>query len=168
MNILFLKTVNASITASWLILAVIILRLFLKKTPKWIRVALWGVVAFRLVCPFSFESTFSLIPSAETIPLNIETNMAPTIHSGIDIINKTVNPQIIHSNTPADGASINPLQITVGIFENLWILGIALMLIYSVISYAKLRRKVRTAVRYKDNIFLTENVVSPLDRKSVV
>ncbi|MBR5528054.1 MAG: hypothetical protein IKV97_03555 [Clostridia bacterium] len=161
MNILFLKTVNASITASWLILAVIILRLFLKKTPKWIRVALWGVVAFRLVCPFSFESTFSLIPSAETIPLNIETNMAPTIHSGIDIINKTVNPQIIHSNTPADGASINPLQITVGIFENLWILGIALMLIYSVISYAKLRRKVRTAVRYKDNIFLTENVVSP-------
>ena len=72
MNELFLKIINMSISASWLILAVLILRLVLKKAPKWVNVLLWGIVAVRLVCPFSFESALSLIPSAETIPLTLE------------------------------------------------------------------------------------------------
>ena len=64
---IFIKLVNMSIAAGWLILAVIILRLVLYKAPKWMNCMLWGIVAFRLVCPVSFESTFSLVPSAETI-----------------------------------------------------------------------------------------------------
>ena len=71
MNELFLKIINMSISASWLVLAVLILRFVLKKAPKWINVLLWGIVAIRLICPFSFESPLSLIPSAETIPLNL-------------------------------------------------------------------------------------------------
>ena len=161
MNELFLKIINMSISASWLVLAVLILRFVLKKAPKWINVLLWGIVAIRLICPFSFESTLSLIPSAETIPLNIGMDTTPTINSGISAINNAVNPIISQSNTPMAGASINPLQITIGIYEYIWIFGMIALALYTAISYWRLRRKVDTAVRYKDNIFQSENVSFP-------
>ena len=161
MNELFLKIINMSISASWLVLAVLILRFVLKKAPKWINVLLWGIVAIRLICPFSFESTLSLIPSAETIPLNIGMDTTPTINSGISAINNAVNPIISQSNTPMAGASINPLQITIGIYEYIWIFGMIALALYTAISYWRLHRKVDTAVRYKDNIFQSENVSFP-------
>ena len=161
MNELFLKIINMSISASWLVLAVLILRFVLKKAPKWINVLLWGIVAIRLICPFSFESPLSLIPSAETIPLNIGMDSTPTINSGISAINNAVNPIISQSNTPMAGASINPLQITIGIYEYIWIFGMIALALYTAISYWRLHRKVDTAVRYKDNIFQSENVSSP-------
>ena len=161
MNELFLKIINMSISASWLVLAVLILRFVLKKAPKWINVLLWGIVAIRLICPFSFESTLSLIPSAETIPLNIGMDTTPTINSGISAINNAVNPIIGQSNTPMAGASVNLLQITIGIYEYIWIFGMIALALYTAISYWRLRRKVDTAVRYKDNIFQSENVSSP-------
>ena len=161
MNELFLKIINMSISASWLVLAVLILRFVLKKAPKWINVLLWGIVAIRLICPFSFESQLSLIPSAETIPLNIGMDSTPTINSGISAINNAVNPIISQSNTPMAGASINPLQITIVIYEYIWIFGMIALALYTAISYWRLHRKVDTAVRYKDNIFQSENVSSP-------
>ena len=161
MNELFLKIINMSISASWLVLAVLILRFVLKKAPKWINVLLWGIVAIRLICPFSFESPLSLIPSAETIPLNIGMDSTPTINSGISAINNAVNPIIGQSNTPMAGASVNLLQITIGIYEYIWIFGMIALALYTAISYWRLRRKVDTAVRYKDNIFQSENVSSP-------
>ena len=161
MNELFLKIINMSISASWLVLAVLILRFVLKKAPKWINVLLWGIVAIRLICPFSFESTLSLIPSAETIPLNIGMDTTPTINSGISAINNAVNPIISQFNTPMAGASINPLQITIGIYEYIWIFGMIALALYTAISYWRLHRKVDTAVRYKDNIFQSENVSFP-------
>ncbi len=161
MNELFLKTINMSISASWLVLAVLILRFVLKKAPKWINVLLWGIVAIRLICPFSFESALSLIPSAETIPLNIGMDTTPTINSGINAINNAVNPIISQSNTPMAGTSVNPMQITIGIYEYLWIFGMIVLALYTAISYWHLHCKVDTAVRYKDNIFQSENVSSP-------
>ena len=161
MNELFLKIINMSISASWLVLAVLILRFVLKKAPKWINVLLWGIVAIRLICPFSFESTLSIIPSAETIPLNICMDTTPTINSGISAINNAVNPIISQSNTPMAGASVNLLQITIGIYEYIWIFGMIALALYTAISYWRLRRKVDTAVRYKDNIFQSENVSFP-------
>ena len=161
MNELFLKIINMSISASWLVLAVLILRFVLKKALKWINVLLWGIVAIRLICPFSFESTLSLIPSAETIPLNIGMDTTPTINSGISAINNAVNPIISQSNTPMAGASVNLLQITIGIYEYIWIFGMIALALYTAISYWRLRRKVDTAVRYKDNIFQSENVSFP-------
>ena len=161
MNELFLKIINMSISASWLVLAVLILRFVLKKAPKWINVLLWGIVAIRLICPFSFESTLSIIPSAETIPLNIGMDTTPTINSGISAINNAVNPIISQSNTPMAGASVNLLQITIGIYEYIWIFGMIALALYTAISYWRLRRKVDTAVRYKDNIFQSENVSFP-------
>ena len=161
MNELFLKIINMSISASWLVLAVLILRFILKNAPKWVNVLLWGIVAVRLICPFSFESALSLIPSAETIPLNIGMDTTPTINSGINAINNAVNPIISQSNTPMAGASVNPLQITIGIYEYIWIFGMIALAIYTAISYWRLCRKIDTAVRYKDNIFQSENVSSP-------
>ena len=161
MNELFLKIINMSISASWLVLAVLILRFVLKKAPKWINVLLWGIVAIRLICPFSFESTLSLIPSAETIPLNIGMDTTPTINSGISAINNAVNPIISQSNTPMAGSSVNLLQITIGIYEYIWIFGMIALALYTAISYWRLHRKVDTAVRYKDNIFQSENVSFP-------
>ena len=161
MNELFLKIINMSISASWLVLAVLILRFVLKKAPKWINVLLWGIVAIRLICPFSFESTLSLIPSAETIPLNLGMDTTPTINSGISAINNAVNPIISQSNTPMAGSSVNLLQITIGIYEYIWIFGMIALALYTAISYWRLRRKVDTAVRYKDNIFQSENVSFP-------
>ena len=113
MSELFLRIVNMSISASWLVLAVLGLRLVWKKGPKWVHVLLWGIVEVRLLFPFFIESALSLIPSAETIPADIGINPTPAINSGIEVINDLVNPVISHSNTPANGTSVNPLQITV-------------------------------------------------------
>lgn len=162
MNELFLKLLNMSISASWLVLAVLILRFVLKKAPKWVNVLLWGIVAIRLICPFSFESALSLIPSSETIPLDIEMAANPTIDSSVPAINSVVNP-VLSSFAPLQHilTSANPLQIWIPIFTIIWLVGVAALLLYTVGSYRCLRRKVDTAVRYKDNIFQSENVNSP-------
>lgn len=161
MNEFFLRIVNMSISASWLVLAVLVLRIVLKKAPRWINVILWGIVAVRLLCPFSIESALSLIPSAETIPVDIGMDTTPAIDSGINVINSVVNPMISQSNTPENGASANPLQITMTICANVWLLGLAALIIYTTISYWCLYQKVNTAVLFKDNIFQSENVGSP-------
>jgi beta-lactamase regulating signal transducer with metallopeptidase domain len=162
MNELFLKIINMSISASWLILAVLILRLVLKKAPKWVNVLLWGIVAVRLICPFSFESALSLIPSSETIPLDIEMAAKPTIDSGVPAINSVVNP-VLSSFAPPQHVltSANPLQIWIPILNIIWLIGVGAILLYTAVSYWRLCRKVDTAVRYKDNIFQSENVSSP-------
>ena len=158
---LFLKLVNMSISASWIVLVVLILRLVLKKAPKWIPVLLWGIVAVRLICPFSIESALSLIPSTQTIPMNIEMAAKPAIDSGINAVNSVVNPIISASFTPHPGASANPLQIWIPLVAVIWCFGMALMVLYTAISYWNLCRKVDTAVRYNGNIYQSENVGSP-------
>ena len=162
MNELFLKIINMSISASWLILAVLILRLVLKKAPKWVNVLLWGIVAVRLICPLSFESALSLIPSSDTIPLDIEMAAKPTIDSGVPAINSVVNP-VLSSFAPPQHVltSANPLQIWIPILNIIWLIGVGALLLYTAVSYWRLCRKVDTAVRYKGNIFQSENVSSP-------
>ena len=162
MSELFLKIINMSISASWLILAVLILRLVLKKAPKWVNVLLWGIVAVRLICPLSFESALSLIPSSETIPLDIEMAAKPTIDSGVPAINSVVNP-VLSSFAPPQHVltSANPLQIWIPILNIIWLIGVGALLLYTAVSYWRLCRKVDTAVRYKGNIFQSENVSSP-------
>ena len=162
MNELFLKIINMSISASWLVLAVLLLRLVLKKAPKWVNVLLWGIVAIRMICPFSFESALSLIPSAETIPLDIEMAAKPTIDSGVPAINSVVNP-VLSSFAPPQHVltSANPLQIWIPILNIIWLIGVGALLLYTAVSYWRLCRKVDTAVRYKGNIFQSENVSSP-------
>ena len=161
MTAFFLKLANMSISASWLVLAVLLLRLVLKKAPKWVSVLLWGFVAIRLICPFSFESVLSLIPSAETISPQIMLDPTPEVHTGISALNSAINPTISAAFTPNLQDSANPLQIWIPVAAVLWITGMAAMLIYTAVSYILLRRKVATAVLLRNNIFQSENVESP-------
>ena len=161
MSAVFLKLLNLSITASWLILAVILVRFLLKKAPKWISCVLWALVAVRLVCPFSLESALSLIPSSETIPSNIEMMQKPAIDSGITAINEAVNPAISHSFAPDPMTSANPLQIIIPVLSIVWIVGMAAMLLYALISYIRLKKSVGASVPVRDNILACDEVKSP-------
>ena len=161
MSAVFLKLLNLSITASWLILVVILVRFLLKKAPKWISCVLWALVAVRLVCPFSLESVLSLVPSSETIPSNIEMMQKPAIDSGIAVINEAVNPAITHSFAPNPMASANPLQIVIPMLSIVWIVGMTAMLLYALISYIRLKKSVGASVPVRDNIFACDEVKSP-------
>lgn len=121
---LFLKLLNMSITAGWLVLAVLVLRILLQKAPKWIRCILWAFVAARLVCPISLESVFSLIPSAETVPEEIMYMKEPVIHTGVLAVNTIVNPVLSESLAPVPGDSVNPLQVITAVAANIWLVGL--------------------------------------------
>ena len=161
MSEIFLKVLNMSITVSWLILAVVLLRLVLKRIPKWIVVALWGIVALRLAIPFSIESALSLIPSAETFnPHNIQYE-TPAISSGIPAVNNAVNPILGETFAPNPVCSVNPLYVWTFVVSVIWLTGIAAMLLYAVISYVRVHRSVAERVPYEGNIFLCDHVKSP-------
>ena len=161
MNELFLKIINMSISASWLILAVLIIRPVLKKAPKWVNVLLWGIAAVRLAFPFSIESALSLIPSAETISPGIMMDTVPSVQTGVTVINNVINPVIGSSLAPVPGASANPLQIWIPILSIVWAIGVAALFLYTAVSYWRLRYKVSEAVILRDNIYQSENVASP-------
>ena len=161
MNEIFLRILNMSIAAGWLILAVILLRFPLKKAPKWLTVLLWGIVAWRLTVPFSFESALSLIPSAETFNAHNIQFETPAISSGIPAVNSAVNPVLGEIFAPDPMESVNPLYVWTGIASVIWIAGIAAMLLYAAVSYARVRLSVAESAPYEDNIFLCDHVKSP-------
>lgn len=161
MDAVFIKLLNMSISASWLILAVIMLRVILKKAPKWIRCILWGLVAVRLICPISIESIFSLIPSAETVPQDIVYANEPAVHTGVTAVNSIVNPYLSESMAPEVGASVNPLQIVVSLAAVIWIVGMIGMLLYAGVSYLRIRRKVAASIRDQENIYFCDYIETP-------
>ena len=161
MSEIFLKILNMSIAASWLVLVIIIIRPFLKKAPKRILCLLWAIVAVRLILPFSIESIFSLIPSSETIPPGIEFKQNPAINSGIAIINNAVNPVISENYAPVPYAGANPLQTALSIGTAVWITGVLIMLSFALLSYLHLKRKIAASVRLRDNIMICDFIESP-------
>lgn len=161
MSAVFLTLLNMSITASWLIAAVILYRVLFRNAPKTIRVVLWGLVGIRLIWPFSFESRLSLIPSAETISPDLLYSQTPVIQSGISRINQIVNPVLTESLAPAAGASVNPLQVISGIAAVVWLAGLLVLLSYAGISYLRLRRRVRPSIRLYDRLWLCDQIESP-------
>ena len=161
MSALFLKILNLSINASWLILAVIVARLLLKKAPRWISCLLWGLVAVRLLCPISLESVLSILPSAKVVPDNIEMVQDPHIDSGVRIIDNAVNPVIEKSFSPDAASSVNPMQVVVFMGSIIWLTGMTVMLLYALISYILLRRKVRASVAMNDRVKECDEVDSP-------
>ena len=161
MSHVFLQILNRSISASYLLLAVLLLRLLFRRAPKWCTVALWGIVAIRLICPFSIPSVFSLIPSAETVSPDIMMDQTPEIHTGIPIVNQVVNPMIGSSFAPDPATSANPLQVWIPTAALLWTVGMAALLAYAVIGYVRVKRTVATAVLLRENMYQSENVASP-------
>lgn len=161
MEAVFLKLLNMSIAGSWMIFAVILLRFPLKKAPRWVTCVLWGLVGIRLIFPFSIESILSLIPSAQTIPENFVHMEQPAISSGIDVVNQIMNPVLSRQFAPDPASSADPLQIITYILSVIWLIGMALMLLYMVCSFFMLKARMRTAVRTRGNIWQSERVRSP-------
>lgn len=161
MDDVFLKLVNLSISASWLILAVLVLRVVLKKAPKWVMPLLWSVVALRLVCLFSIESALSLIPSAETIPSEIVTETREPVlyeQATLDIV---TNPTLPSAAEVPVGVSRQQAQVDFNIYSILWLAGMAALLVHALVSAGKLKRKLATAILLRDNIYESEFVDSP-------
>ena len=161
MDDVFLKLVNLSISASWLILAVLVLRFVLKKAPKWVMPLLWGVVALRLVCLFSIESALSLIPSAETIPSEIVTETREPVlyeQATLDIV---TNPTLPSAAEVPVGVSRQQAQVDFNIYSVLWLAGMAALLVHALVSAGKLKKKLATAILLRDNIYESEFVDSP-------
>lgn len=157
---IFQKALNMSIAAGWLILAVIALRLLLRRAPKRFRLLLWAVVGLRLALPWSIESALSLIPSAQTLPDGIMLERAPVLDTGISALNGAINPGFTAAFTPELGASANPLQVLLPIAAALWMLGAAAMLLWALVSWLRLRKRVREAVRLEENVYECE-ITSP-------
>ena len=162
MAAVFLKLLNLSISASWLVLAVLVLRLISKRSPKWMNVLLWGIVALRLVLPFSIESALSLIPSAETVsPAAVQFAPAPTITSGVSVIDNAVNPSLSEHFAAVPTASVNPLYVWTEIAGWVWLIGLGAMLLYALVSYLRLRRRVSVSLPIQDHIYLCDAISSP-------
>lgn len=151
MEVIFVKFFNMSLVASWLILAVIILRLILKNAPKWIRCVMWAMVALRLIVPFSFESGFSLVPNAQKLN---QTSHSSTSYIGADI---SGNSGIFDTAVQAENSSNDIFTI----ISLVWVVGVALLLFYMVFSYFSLSRKVCERIRLRDNIWICDRIKSP-------
>lgn len=161
METVFLRILNMSITAGWVVLAVLVLRILLRKAPKAICCVLWAFVGIRLVCPFTIESALSLIPGTETVPEGILYAQEPVIETGVEAFDEALNLRIFSSIAPKPDGSVNPLQIVVYLASVLWLLGVTAMLLYAVTGYIRLRRRVRTAMRLEKDLWLCDEVKSP-------
>lgn len=168
MEMIFLNVFNRSLAAGWLILAVIVVRLLLKKAPRRLSCVLWAVVAVRLLCPFFPVSSFSLIPSGETISAEVvRFAPAPAIDSGIPALNEALNPMIGERFAPAPGTSVNPLYIWTAVAGIVWFVGVAVMAGYALLGSLRMRSVVREAVPLEsgaalpDNVWLCDAVRSP-------
>lgn len=161
MGAAFLKLLNMSIGAVWLILAVVILRLVLKKAPRWIFCALWGLVAFRLVCPISLESGISLIPSAEVLPLNVMTGEAFQVHTGFEALDSTINEYLLghyYEGVTNPAGNGHAVLTVLGV---LWLLGMMAFTLYSSISFLRIKKRVSTSIPLEENIWICDCITTP-------
>ncbi len=177
MSQIFLKVLDMSLGASFLVLAVVAARFLLKKAPKWIRLLLWALVAVRLLLPVTPESSASLVPDTSQLTTKAEValeapilpaqpqnppivlspgNTIPTADAVVPTATAAVPEP---SPSPAPAPAQGPSLLTV--LAWIWLGGIAVMALATAISYLRLRKRVTTAVRLKDRVYQSENVVSP-------
>lgn len=163
---------NMSVTASVAILFVLLARLLLKKAPKIFSYALWAVVMFRLLCPVSITTGFSLLglfdaPVTETtthttaveyIPQDVVHTPAPEVKLPVPGVNQSVNEALPQGDeqTVAD-----PLKAPVALATLVWLAGIGVLAAYSVVSLLRLRRRLVGALPLRRNIYLADYVESP-------
>ena len=161
MSSMFIKVLNLSINASWLIMAILLLRPLLRKAPKWLHCALWAIVAVRLLLPFSIESALSVLPGSEVIPQDIVTTKIPAIHSQIMTIDNAVNPIMLRELAPKAESSVNPMQVIASVAGTVWIIGVGICLAYALISYLFLKKKVSAAVAMGNGVMACDEIRTP-------
>ena len=156
-----MQVLNISITAAWMLPVVLVLRLLLRKAPKWTVCLLWALVAVRLLLPVSFESSWSLLPSTQTIPDTIVTVSRPSVQTGVPEINEAVNGVLSQHFSGENGQQTNPLRPVLTVAGVLWLVGVAIMLLYSLWSFLRLRRNVRVYLDYGDKVRLCDDIDTP-------
>ncbi|MBR2860215.1 MAG: leucine-rich repeat protein [Clostridia bacterium] len=170
MQELFIQILNSGIIASYIIVAVILIRLIFKKLPKRTLVLLWALVAIKLILPFSFESSLSLVPESNPIPQTIIATPAPDVNSDTDvqpIIPPTDFEDGFAPSVPNNNVTVPDNNVTVSqpnytfIALCVWLAGVGVLLIYGAVSYALLYRRVLGATPLFDNIRQHEKVHSP-------
>lgn len=161
MTDLFLKMLNMGLTAGWLVLAVLLLRLLLRRAPGWVRYVLWALVGIRLVCPFAVQSVLSLIPGSTPIPADLPMAAEPAVQSGVDAVDQVINPILSAAFAPAPGDSVNPLQIWVSLAAIVWLAGVAALLLCALISFLRLRRKVAVSIPLEGRVYLCDHPAAP-------
>ena len=150
---IFMDLFNMSITASYLVLAVVVARFLLKKAPKWINCLLWALVGIRLICPFSFESSLSLVPSSQTISVNNSSTGRPfTVQSGVPVVDSNVNDFLGDKYYEGVTVPTNTFADVTTVLSVIWLVGLVCMLIYGLASYLRLRKRVGVSLLFKDNI----------------
>lgn len=150
MKDLFLNILNMSITSTYIILGIIILRYVLKNIPKKYRLILWGCLGIRLICPFSFESIFSIVPHN---PIYIDKKI-PTFELGN---NETINPIIQNPISQ----TINPIEMILSILCIIWIIGSFSLIIYTIFEYFKMKKRINESILLTDNIYLSDRINTP-------
>ena len=161
MSKMFLEVLNISIMTGWAVLAVLLLRLLLIKAPAWVRCALWGIVGLRLVWPFHISSPVSLIPSRHTLPYGQLYDYTPELNTGLDVLDEIINPGFTQVYGSEITNSVNPLQVWLELAGWVWLVGIAAMFFYGVVSYLRLRRRVAVSMPLEGKVFLCDQVDSP-------
>ena len=167
MGVFFVKLLNLSITAGWLILVVLVVRVLFRRMPKWVNCLMWGAVALRLVLPFSLESVFSLQPSAEPIQMSTQIEgethpYVPFVNSRLPVIDNAINPVLQETFAYEETDSVAPLQVVTEIAGWIWLVGLVGFLLFAGISTIRLKCMVREAVPYKKGrVYVCDAVKSP-------
>ena len=171
MAAVFIKLVNMSIVASWLVLAVVLLRLVLRRAPRAAVLILWALVGLRLILPFSLESAFSLVPNTQTIPTDIVGSVdlptnndiltIPPTQSGAQTPTVDITPTAPQTPAPSTEPSLSTKEIVVRTASVIWAAGVGAMLIYALASYIKMKLKVRESVNVHGNVMVCDNIPSP-------
>lgn len=161
MDSLFITILNNAIVASWLIAAIILLRLVFKKVPKWVHCMLWILVAVKLLLPINIETPFGFLPKTKPIPANITVAEVPTVDTGISGIDESINFTLAKSMSSDRYASATPMGVYMYIASLIWLTGIIIMLAYFIISFLVIRHKVSASIRTASNIYECDEIVSP-------
>lgn len=161
MEAVFLKLFNMSIAASFMILAVVLLRALLRKAPKALRCLLWALVGIRLICPFSIESVLSLIPSTQTIPETVLSEPSFSVQTGFEGIDTRVNAELASRYYEGVTVPTNTGLHAATLISAIWVIGIFALAIYAAVSFIKLQKQTAEAVPYRENIYLCDRIPAP-------
>jgi len=161
METVFLYILNKSITAGWMILAVLLIRIVLKRLPKWVNCILWIMVGIRLICPIGFQSDWSLIPSAHTVSDVMMYTDEPTINSGIEVIDQLINPVLPSVEGSDSSMGDKSMALIIEYVSYIWIVGIASLAVHSMVRWSRLRNRVRASIRVKDQVYICDDISAP-------
>ena len=160
MTDVFIAVLNRAASASMIILAVMILRLIFRGSPRWILRPFWFLAAFALINYIPIFSVSSLLPTAELVPKDIISDYRPEIDSGFEMIDRGVNG-LLASVATGSADPINPIEIAFQVASVIWIVGFIAILIYGLVGYARLRLSVRASIVLEDNVYQCDDIDTP-------